>query len=359
MKRIILLGAAMGALLVTTTAVSSLSAKPVRGCHPVDEKREYGKPRQWIPLETLSQALASKRAKIDGYMLVIDGACIDALGDMSALKGIQLLGIYNSHIGSLRDMRTLTNLKRLSFDNVVLRDKRVFSYVPNPERHRQLRIKLDRVADLRFLARMSNLEKVFLELKHHGSLAALGKLSNLRELYLVGQFRDVSFLSSLTRLRELTISSSRLVDIRGLGPLVELRSLTIGASTLADIRPLGGLTKVERLVLLGDGVRNFAPLATMRGLEVLGLQWARITSKTFPWHAQWPKIEAIRMLYNRNLFGDALPFARFRSLRLLRILPQRLENVEALRKLLPLLRVEHDARGMVLRCSRSKEECHW
>ena len=93
--------------IVTALASSALSAKPVRGCRPVNEKRERGTPRGWIPLETLSQALASKRAELDRHMLVLDGACIASLGDMSKLTG----------------------------------------YLRHPERHRELRIELDTISD--------------------------------------------------------------------------------------------------------------------------------------------------------------------------------------------------------------------
>lgn len=363
MNRIILLGAAIGVLLVTAIADSAIWARPVRGCRPVNEKRERGKPRVWIPLETLSQALASKRAELDRYMLVIDRACIASLGEMSKLTGITYLAIHNSHIGSLRDMRTLANLKELRLLHVVLADKRVFGYLRRRERHRELHVEIDKVSDLDFLARMTNLEKVTLRLKHHGSLAALAKLTKLRELDLEGQFRDVSFLAGLTQLRRLTIASPRLVDIRGLRSLGALEYLLIQSKRLTDIRPLSSLTRLGELSLVGRSIRDFSPLAAMRGLTNLGLEFTRVTHRTFPWRANWPLIKRISVPNSKVPFGDALPFARFRTLRHLVARPKRLENVEQLRRLLPGIRVDHDQRGTFLRmlreCNSGSKNCTW
>ncbi|WP_300138050.1 protein kinase [uncultured Oscillibacter sp.] len=115
-------------------------------------------------------------------------------------------------------------------------------------------------------------------------LTPLASLKNLQRLYLYSNgtsgggvvTKDLTCLSSLTRLSEINIEADGLESLRGIENLTELTSLRIynsgnyDTASLRDISQLQNLTKLKELQLyVAADIQDFSPLSGLTGLTSL------------------------------------------------------------------------------------------
>lgn len=108
----------------------------------------------------------------------------------------------------------------------------------------------------------------------------LSLLTYLRSLTVKdGADSDLSALSKLTGLEELTISGCRLdeTELTAIGTLVSLQKLTLSGCSLTGIAPLEKLTKLVNLDLSNNAIRNISALSGMTGLQELSLRSNALT----------------------------------------------------------------------------------
>ena len=108
----------------------------------------------------------------------------------------------------------------------------------------------------------------------------LSLLTYLRSLTIQdGADSDLSCLSKLTSLEELTVTNCRLDDgeIAAIGALSSLQRLTLSGCSLTNISALEPLTKLVSLDLSGNTIRNITILHGMTGLQALSLRSNAVT----------------------------------------------------------------------------------
>jgi internalin A len=103
---------------------------------------------------------------------------------------------------------------------------------------------------------------------------------NLRNLRLQGTqsaLKDLSPLSSLTKLRVLVVWDTGVSDIGPLSGLKNLTNLVLDTSMhMNDISPLSGLTELTQLVLIQSGIDDLSALSGLPNLEELWLATTRV-----------------------------------------------------------------------------------
>ncbi len=150
----------------------------------------------------------------------------------------------------------------------------------------------ENVTDLAPLAKLTHLRQLHVEAK----AADFSPLKGLTELTSIHADSpemgpDLSWMSGMTKLEEVTIQSEAALSLKGLpslpgleeitlsaqindlGPLVQampaLRSVDLKGAVLADLAPLAKLEALEELNLYGATVKDFSPLAACPALEKL------------------------------------------------------------------------------------------
>lgn len=122
------------------------------------------------------------------------------------------------------------------------------------------------------LSGLTNLERLDLFDVDPISIEPLGKLKNLRWLYLSGDSAsDIQALSSLTKLEHLDLNTSSVVDISPLSKLTNLKHLNLFCRNAADIIDFHKLKKLRFLSLARTKVRNVEPLSALTQLRTLDL----------------------------------------------------------------------------------------
>ncbi len=132
--------------------------------------------------------------------------------------------------------------------------------------------------DLSVLSGLTNLVDLSLNGNRITDVSALSGLANLEFLGLSSNdLTDVSALSSLTKLGSLTLDNNDLTDVSALSGLTNLWNLWLNGNRIADISTLADLTNLETLWLDGNNLMNISALSGLTKLKSLDLNGNRIT----------------------------------------------------------------------------------
>lgn len=136
-------------------------------------------------------------------------------------------------------------------------------------------------------------------------ISALSELKNLTTLSLTNiSASDISALSELKNLTLLSIiSSSAVSDISALAELPNLTWLTIQECSVRNIEPLSGLKNLRALNLIGNSVSDISSLSGMTSLMSLELAYNSISD--FSIVAELPNLE--RISCSNNPIEDMSP----------------------------------------------------
>lgn len=130
-----------------------------------------------------------------------------------------------------------------------------------------------RIANLKGIERLSNLE--WLNLGRNGieDLGPLGGLSRLEYLDLGNnRLRDLKPIAGLTRLTTLILDDNRIDDVSALRGMTNLRRLNLSANRIRDIGPLASINGLTSLYLNRNRIEDIGPLAdTVSSLFALDL----------------------------------------------------------------------------------------
>ena len=157
-------------------------------------------------------------------------------------------------------------------------------------------------------------------------LAGLENCPNLNTIYLTGsQVSDLTPLSKLTNLEQLTISGrpgpgletigrshapaylnlslNQISDLTPLANLKDLQTLNLSSNAVAELGPLQGLTALQSLRLDGNQISDLKPLAGLKSLQMLSVKNNRVTDLT-----PLINLTAWRTLYlDQNQVSDLAP----------------------------------------------------
>jgi len=146
------------------------------------------------------------------------------------------------------------------------------------------------------------------------SLRFLEAAPALEQLFLAGHDKDISVISSLSRIASLGLSRITLPDLALLIPLRRLKSLKVLLGGTRNLRSLADLEALEDLFLMRiTGLSDLGVLAELAGLATLRLDWMRnVTS--LPSFARLARLEWVNLDTMKGL-TDLAPIASAPALR--------------------------------------------
>ncbi|CAL6018391.1 leucine-rich_repeat domain-containing protein [Hexamita inflata] len=158
---------------------------------------------------------------------------------------INQLTIKYCHVQSMQDFE-LENLKVLVLTNL----DQQFSLAQEIVKYQQLNLLClhNLKVDLNFLAQLTNITQLDLQLCKIHSTKALQSLVNLVEVHLsFNENIDITTLQHLTKLNILSLRQCCLVNLDSLQPLTQLQELNIMVNQIVYIMPLAGLKQLSKL----------------------------------------------------------------------------------------------------------------
>ena len=187
----------------------------------------------------------------------IEAALGKASGDpilADEMANLSELHARGANISDLTGLEHATNLIRLSLGRAII-EAEGFIFTFNS------------ISDISALTGLTNLADLSLSENRITDISPLSGLTNLTSLYLrSNSIWDISALAGLTNLTSLNLGSSLVSDISALAGLTNLTSLNLGSSLVSDISVLAGLTSLTWLDLERSSVSDLSPLEENTGL---------------------------------------------------------------------------------------------
>jgi len=230
--------------------ISNKDIKVLQTCNPVDSK-------SWA---LVNEILIAERPDIE----------------------IRIYGHYGQ-ICDLAFLENITNVQNLSIDclqNAInIKSLEKLPYL------KSLSIGIFSLESFDFLELLpTTLEQLFLGATNSKkpNLKKLGRFSNLKELYIEGQQKEIEVVGILYFLEKLVLRSVSPKDISFIRKLENLWSLDIKLGGIKDLTALDGLTNIKYLELWQiKGLSDISVISSLSGLQYLFLQSLRNVGK-FP-----------------------------------------------------------------------------
>ena len=130
----------------------------------------------------------------------------------------------------------------------------------------------NKVSNMSVLSSLTQLTELSLSGNEIVDISVLSGLTQLTALYLWGnEIVDISVLSGLTQLTVLYLGGNEVVDISVLSGLTQLTELDLWGNDIIDVSPLSGLTQLTELYLWGNDIIDVSPLSGLTQLTWLSL----------------------------------------------------------------------------------------
>jgi Leucine-rich repeat (LRR) protein len=131
--------------------------------------------------------------------------------------------------------------------------------------------------DISPLSGLTNLTDLSLYYYNIIDISPLSDLTNLTSLNLSSdQITDITPLSGLINLTSLRLSYNQISDISPLSGLINLTTLRLNNNQISDISPLSGLINLTNLGFSSDQIVDLSPLAGLTNLTNLDLSYSQI-----------------------------------------------------------------------------------
>lgn len=195
---------------------------------------------------------------------------------------IRIYGHYSAPC-DLNILQYIPSVENLAID--CLRDASNFDHIKELKRLKSLSVGIYHLDSFDFLKSLpKSIEKIFLggTKSNKPSLDGLENLTNLKELYIDGQNKNLDAIGNLNQLERLTLRSVSPNDIKFVRNLPKLWSLDIKLGGIRDLNPIEGLHNLKYLELWQvKGLSDISVVSTLIGLQYLFLQ-SLINVKAFP-----------------------------------------------------------------------------
>ncbi len=173
--------------------------------------------------------------------LILDNNNVTDLSPLSGLAKLALLSASNNLIGNISPIQGLTKLGSLNLAQNPITNYPVFLVGFNGLTN--LDLSGNGLSNVYFLTNLSHLVELTLSSEQISDGSPLGSLRNLTGLWLAGNLlTNVSFLTNLTALTTLDLSTNRLREITPISALTHLRELDLQQNRITNISPLNPST---------------------------------------------------------------------------------------------------------------------
>ena len=187
------------------------------------------------------------------------------------MKGLRKLHVHSREIQDLTGLQHAANLEVLNLPDNNVSDLSPLAGLINL---RILWFGHNNVSDVTPLARLVNLTYISFNVNEVFDISPFARLVNLKTIISWGNpFSDLSSLAGLTKLERVDICGARLegASLAPLGNLTGLKELYLAGNGISDVSPLAGLTGLTRLELRDNHISDISPLAGLTNLEWLNL----------------------------------------------------------------------------------------
>lgn len=237
------------------------------------------------------------------------------LGDWLARHPGTTLRIYGNYRGDITDLEFLRHYRQINGFGIdciygQIGDLAGLRFLPDEIERLDIGIPTTGEAE-ELLSRTTNLRELSIA-EHRRLPESIQRQHQLRELLLVGPFKDVDAISCLTSIEELRLISAGVRDLASLVPLTELTKLELrsGIRDLSLLPELESLTELDLCRL--RGLSDVSAVGDVETLEKLSLEsLSQVT--TLP---DMHRLLALREVAITNLKGltDLTPLASAPSL---------------------------------------------
>ncbi len=208
----------------------------------------------------------------------------DEAENISQLENLIYLDLSGDDISDLSFLSSLTSLKGLNITGINVTD---LSPLANLTDLCYLELgSIAQITDITPIAAIDNLRDLTIRNISSADLSPLADLTGLTALTIIdenapgtGDFlvdNSVVF-SSLSNLKELSLSDKQITDIEPLRNLTKLESLYLRNNQITDIEPLCNLANLKTLNLSCNQITNIGVLCNLTNLESLDLERNQIT----------------------------------------------------------------------------------
>lgn len=171
-------------------------------------------------------------------------------------------------------------------------------------------------------------------------LAPLAKLTNLEKLYLDdNKINDLSPLAGLTNLVVLNLEKNFITDVTPLAGMTKLEELQLDRNRISDLTPLAGLTSLKKFNAATNPISDLTPLSELKNLEWLGLSFNGKITDLQPLSGL-TNLENLFLQDNSNI-TDLTPLEGLTNLELLVLGKIADEKVAKLQEALPMCKIKH------------------
>ena len=212
--------------------------------------------------------------------LILDSNQISDLSPLSEMVSLGELNVSGNQISDISALSNLTNLWWLFLHNNEISDISALSGLTNLTRLSLYRN--TEVTDLSPLSKMLRLKELSIQETLVSDLSPLSGLTNLSRLEASNTpISDISVLSNLSNLTWLKLESVKISDISALSDLTQLTVLLLQSTLVSDISPVSNLTELVELNLNHTLVSDLSPVSNLTNLDILHSNYIPI-SNVFP-----------------------------------------------------------------------------
>jgi internalin A len=186
------------------------------------------------------------------------------------------------------------------------------------------------IKDISGLSSLTKLRVLYLQRNSITDINALKKLSKLEILSLNGNgLTDIKSLSALTKMKKLYLRENKLKDITPLGKLTDLNTLEIGNNKISKVDAIKNNKKLKLLALDNNQISSIQAIKGLTGLESLYLQRNTISDITAL--SSLKKLKLISL--NGNKISSIKPLSKLTKLELLYLKDNKLKDITVLKGL--------------------------
>ena len=209
--------------------------------------------------------------------------------------------------------------------------KKTFNKLAAAEKLR-LNLENKNISDLSPLAKLNNLTELYLDTNRITDLTPLVKLKNLTGLDVSkNEITDLSPLSRLKNLTELYIDTNRITDLAPLAKLKKLTILDVSNNEITDLSPLSRLKELAKFQASENKIIDLTPLSKLKNLTILDVSKNKITDLS-----PLSRLKKLRDLnISKNQISVLSPLVRLKRLKALNISKNQISDIT------PLAGLEH------------------
>lgn len=231
--------------------------------------------------------------------LTIADSNLTSLEGIEKFSNLEELYIGKNKITDFSKLAELPNLKKLDISESELNN---IDIIPSLTKLEQLEVYNNNLEDISSLTNNGTIKVLNLNGNNlnDNDIEVLKTMTSLEELGISNneQINKVSQLTSLTNLKGLTLSNSKIKDVNGIEALTNLESLEMDDNKIENIESICKLSKLKELSLINNSITDISPISNLTNITDLDLSLNNI--------AQVPNMDKISNIENVRLDGQLL-----------------------------------------------------